>query len=77
MQVSGVVGSRHHTLTWGGPPTIVADLHGFNLYGWVFTAYMLASTVSVPIFGSLSDAYGRRSLSLLGWGEDGEPELAR
>lgn len=47
-------------------PTIVADLHGFTLYGWVFTAYMLASTVSVPIFGKLSDLYGRRPLYLVG-----------
>ena len=47
-------------------PTIVADLHGFTLYGWVFTGYMLASTVTVPIFGKLSDLYGRRPLYLVG-----------
>ncbi|HZR91390.1 MAG TPA: MDR family MFS transporter [Gaiellaceae bacterium] len=47
-------------------PTIVADLHGFSLYGWVFTGYILASTVTVPIFGKLSDLYGRRPLYLVG-----------
>jgi EmrB/QacA subfamily drug resistance transporter len=47
-------------------PTIVADLNGFTLYGWVFTGYILASTVSVPIFGKLSDLYGRRPLYLVG-----------
>ncbi len=47
-------------------PTIVADLHGFSLYGWVFTGYMLASTVTVPVFGKLSDLYGRRPLYLVG-----------
>jgi EmrB/QacA subfamily drug resistance transporter len=47
-------------------PTIVADLNGFDLYGWVFTGYILASTVSVPIFGKLSDLYGRRPLYLVG-----------
>jgi len=47
-------------------PTIVADLHGFELYGWVFTGYMLASTVTVPVFGKLSDLYGRRPLYLVG-----------
>jgi EmrB/QacA subfamily drug resistance transporter len=49
-------------------PTIVADLHGFSLYGWVFSGYMLASTVSVPIVGQLSDVYGRRPLYLWGIG---------
>lgn len=47
-------------------PTIVADLHGFNLYGWVFTGYMLAATVTVPIAGKLSDIYGRRPFYLAG-----------
>ncbi len=47
-------------------PTIVADLHGFDLYGWVFTGYMLASTVTVPIAGKLSDIYGRRPFYLAG-----------
>ena len=49
-------------------PTIVADLHGFSLYGWIFSAYMLASTVSVPLVGQLSDVYGRRPLMLWGIG---------
>jgi EmrB/QacA subfamily drug resistance transporter len=42
-------------------PRIIADLNGLEHYAWVFTAYMLASTVMVPIFGKLSDIYGRRS----------------
>ena len=47
-------------------PTIAADLHGLDLYTWVFTASMLASAVSVPVFGKLSDIYGRRSLYIAG-----------
>jgi EmrB/QacA subfamily drug resistance transporter len=47
-------------------PTIVRDLRGFDLYGWVFTAYMLCSTVVVPITGKLSDIYGRRPFYLSG-----------
>jgi EmrB/QacA subfamily drug resistance transporter len=49
-------------------PTIVGDLHGFTLYAWVFTGYMLASTVAVPIAGKLSDVYGRRPFYLWGIG---------
>lgn len=41
-------------------PTVVADLGGALHYGWVFSAYMLSSTVMVPIHGKLADLYGRR-----------------
>ena len=41
-------------------PTIIGDLGGLNHYAWVFTAYMMASTVTVPIYGKLSDLYGRK-----------------
>jgi EmrB/QacA subfamily drug resistance transporter len=40
-------------------PRVIADLGGQNLI-WVYTAYLLASTVGVPIYGKLSDIYGRR-----------------
>lgn len=43
-------------------PTIVGQLGGLSIYSWVFSAYMLASTTSVPIFGKLSDIYGRRPI---------------
>jgi EmrB/QacA subfamily drug resistance transporter len=43
-------------------PRIVADLHGFNHLSWVVTAYLLSSTVTVPLYGKLSDLYGRRRL---------------
>jgi EmrB/QacA subfamily drug resistance transporter len=41
-------------------PTIVGHLGGLEIYSWVFSAYMLASTTTVPVFGKLSDIYGRR-----------------
>ena len=47
-------------------PTIAADLHGLDLYTWVFTASMLASSIAVPIFGKLSDMFGRRRLFIAG-----------
>ena len=47
-------------------PHIVRQLNGLSLYSWVFTAYMLASTVTIPIYGKLSDTFGRRGLYILG-----------
>ena len=41
-------------------PTIVGELGGLDHIAWVFTAYLLSSTVSVPLFGKISDIYGRR-----------------
>src|SRR3989344_6496194 len=41
-------------------PKIVQELHGLEHLSWVFTAYLLASTVIVPISGKLSDIYGRK-----------------
>jgi len=45
-------------------PQIVRDLGGFEHYSWVFSAYMLGATVTVPLYGKLSDIYGRRPLFL-------------
>src|SRR5262249_37315962 len=47
-------------------PRILADLNGFDHYTWVSTAYLLAATVMVPIYGKLSDIYGRRIFFLGG-----------
>lgn len=43
-------------------PTIVEDLGGLDLYSWVYSAYLLARTVSLPIFGKLADIYRTKSL---------------
>src|SRR5436309_8330626 len=43
-------------------PTIVGDLGGLDHIAWVFTSYLLTSTASVPLFGKISDIYGRRQL---------------
>jgi EmrB/QacA subfamily drug resistance transporter len=47
-------------------PHIVADLHGFDLITWVSTAYLLTSTVPIPICGKLSDLFGRKPIMLFG-----------
>ena len=43
-------------------PTIVGDLGGLDHYSWVVTAYLLASTISQPIYGKLGDLYGRKRI---------------
>jgi EmrB/QacA subfamily drug resistance transporter len=43
-------------------PRVVSDLGGLSQYSWVFTAYLLATTVTVPLYGKLGDVYGRRPL---------------
>ena len=48
------------TIVGTAMPRVIAELNGLEHYAWVFTGYMLASTVSVPIYGKLSDIYGRR-----------------
>ncbi|MET7395655.1 MDR family MFS transporter [Dactylosporangium sp. NPDC005572] len=45
-------------------PTIVGDLGGLDHYSWVVTAYLLASTASTPLYGKISDLYGRRPVLL-------------
>ena len=47
-------------------PRIVTDLGGNSLYTWVVTAYLLSSTLTVPIYGKLSDIYGRKVIFLFG-----------
>ena len=46
-------------------PKIVSDLNGFEHLSWVVTAYLVTSTVTVPLYGKLSDLYGRRRLFLV------------
>src|SRR6266566_2712589 len=47
-------------------PTIVGKLGGINLYSWVFSAYLLTSTTTVPIYGKLADLFGRKPIFLFG-----------
>src|SRR5437660_3379623 len=55
-----LLASLDQTIVGTALPHIVADLGGLEHYAWVVTAYLLASTVTVPIYGKLSDIYGRR-----------------
>ena len=62
--------SLDQTIVGTALPTIVGDLGGLNQYSWVVTAYILASTVSTPLWGKLGDLYGRKrffQLAILGF----------
>ena len=55
-----LLASIDQTIVGTAMPRIIADLNGLEHYAWVATAYLLASTVAVPIWGKLSDIYGRK-----------------
>lgn len=64
--MSMLLSSLDQTIVSTAMPTIVQELHGLEHFTWVFTSYMLGSTVTIPIYGKLSDMFGRRNLYLLG-----------
>jgi EmrB/QacA subfamily drug resistance transporter len=59
-------GSLDQTVVSTAMPVIIGDLHGFDIYAWVFTAYLIGSAVTVPIYGKLSDVYGRKPFYVFG-----------
>ncbi len=66
--LSLVLASLNQTMVTTAMPRIIASLGGMDWYSWVFSAYMLSATVFVPVFGKLSDQFGRRPLILMGIG---------
>src|SRR5687768_15719879 len=60
------LGALEATVVGTAMPTVIATLGGLAHYSWVFSAYLLTSTASVPIWGRLSDLYGRRRIYLTG-----------
>jgi EmrB/QacA subfamily drug resistance transporter len=60
------LGALEATVVGTAMPTVIATLGGLAHYSWVFSAYLLTSTATVPIWGRLSDLYGRRRLYLAG-----------
>src|SRR6201987_2943119 len=66
--LSVLLASLDQTIVGTAEPRIIASLSGFNRYPWVATAYLLTSTLAVPIFAKLSDIYGRKWFFLTGAG---------
>ncbi|MBL8109209.1 MAG: MFS transporter, partial [Anaerolineales bacterium] len=62
IMLSLFLASMESTVVATAMPTIVGQLGGLENYSWVFSAFMLTSTTTVPLYGKLSDIYGRRKL---------------
>jgi len=55
-----VLASMEMTITATAMPSIIGDLHGLEHYSWVASVYLLTSTISMPLYGRLTDALGRK-----------------
>jgi EmrB/QacA subfamily drug resistance transporter len=64
--LAALLAAIDQTIVGTAEPRIIASLSGFDRYPWVATLYLLTSTVSVPIFASLSDRYGRKPFFMFG-----------
>jgi EmrB/QacA subfamily drug resistance transporter len=66
LMLAVLLAALDQTIVGTAEPKIIASLSGFDRYPWVSTAYLLCSTISVPIFAKLSDIYGRKWFLLAG-----------
>src|SRR6476620_11463896 len=64
--LAALLAAIDQTIVGTAEPRIIASLSGFDRYPWVATAYLLTSTLSVPIFASLSDIHGRKPFFMTG-----------
>jgi len=66
VMLSIVLAAMESTVVATAMPTVVGALGGIKIYSWVFSAFLLTSTVTMPLWGRLSDLFGRRPAYLLG-----------
>jgi EmrB/QacA subfamily drug resistance transporter len=65
LMVTLLLAALDQTIVATALPKVVSELGGITQYSWVFTAYMLGSTVTVPLYGKLGDAHGRKPLFIV------------
>ncbi len=63
-----VLASMETTVTSTALPTIIGAVHGLEHYSWVASIYLLASTLTMPVYGRLADIFGRKSVLLVAIG---------
>ena len=66
VMLSVFLGAMESTVVATAMPTVVQDLGGIRIYSWVFSGFLLTSTVTMPLWGRLSDIFGRRPMYLSG-----------
>lgn len=66
LMVAMFLGAVEGTVVTTAIPTIVKDLQGFEIISSVFSVYLLTSAISTPIYGKLSDLYGRKNILSIG-----------
>jgi EmrB/QacA subfamily drug resistance transporter len=65
LMVALLLAALDQTIVATALPRVVSELGGITQYSWVFTAYMLGSTVTVPLYGRLGDVHGRKPLFIV------------
>src|SRR2546425_1044287 len=68
VMLSVFLAAMESTVVATAMPTVVASLGGVHIYSWVFSGFLLTSTVTMPLWGRLSDLFGRRPVYLGGLG---------
>jgi len=66
LMVGLLVAALDNSIIGTAMPRIINNLQGMEYYVWPFTAYMLTSTISIILFGKLSDIYGRKNITVIG-----------
>lgn len=64
LTVTELLSSLNETIFATALPTIVGQLHGVDQMQWVMTAYLLTSTIALPVYGKMGDLIGRKGLFL-------------
>lgn len=66
LMLAMAVAAMDSTIISTAVPQIVGDLGGFSLFSWLFSGYLLAVTVTLPVYGKLADGFGRKPVLLAG-----------